>query len=152
MFLGKRRLIGLAAGLVTDLGYALWQRWRGADQQRAAFSAQLQNHLLARAHPLLRLPTSPDRPPEVPAEGSGPSRPISGQAWPYRRGILHLLEGTLRKTRIQRLLDTPVTAWTCDHFRGWITKSLATPDFPTEVARILRWFGYISAQRKGHRS
>jgi len=137
MFPGKRMLIGLAAGTVIDVGHALWRRLRSDNQQRAAFPDQPQN-LLERARPLLRLSTSPDQLPEVLADGSGLRCPISGQVWPYRRGILHLLEEKPEKTSIQRVLDAPVTAWTYDHFRGWITKVLATPDFPAEVAYIQR--------------
>jgi len=137
MLLGKRRLIGLAAGTAIDVGHRLWQRLRGANQQWASFVDQSQQ-LLERARPLLRLPTSPNQPPEVLTDGSGLRCPISGQVWPYRQGILHLLEEKPQKTLIQRVLDTPVTAWTYDHFRGWITKALATPDFPVEVAHIQR--------------
>jgi ubiquinone/menaquinone biosynthesis C-methylase UbiE len=130
-------LIGLAAGTALDVGRWLWQRLHGANQQRVAFPNQPQ-HLLERARPLLQLPTSPDKPPEVLADGSGLRCPITEQVWPYRRGILHLLEEESERALIQRVLDTPVTAWTYDHFRDWITKALAAPDFPIEVAHIQR--------------
>jgi len=138
MIRGKRMLISLAAGTAIDLGFQLWQRLQSANQRRRAVFPKRPESLLERARSLLRLPTSPDQPPEALADGSGLRCPTSGQVWPYRQGILHMLEEEPEKTLTQQALDTPVTAWAYDHFRGWITRVLATPDFPAEVAHIQR--------------
>ncbi len=92
--------------------------------------------LLVRAAPLLRLPTSPDRPPEVLPDGSGLRCSATSTTYPYRDGVLDVLGDTLEKTATQHLLDTPLTAWSYDRFRGWLTRALGTPDFPEEVAQI----------------
>ena len=62
--------------------------------------AERAHRLLERAAPLLRLPTSPDRPPEVLLDGSGPSAvlktglrcSVTGRIFSYRdgAGILHV--------------------------------------------------------------
>ena len=94
--------------------------------------------LLERAAPLLRLPSSADRPPEVLPDGSGLRCPATSRIYPYRDGVLDLLGDAPEKTRAQQVLDTPFTAWFYDRFRAWITRALAVPDFPTEVAQIDR--------------
>ena len=92
--------------------------------------------LLERAAPLLRLPTSPDLPPEVLPDGSGLCCPVTSRIYPYDNGVLDLLGTGPEKTVTQRALDSPFTAWAYDRFRGWITRALAAPDFPEEVAQI----------------
>jgi ubiquinone/menaquinone biosynthesis C-methylase UbiE len=102
----------------------------------AALPADQARLLLERAVPLLRLPTSPDRPPEVLPDGSGLRCSATSTIYPYRNGVLDLLGDTLEKTATQHLLDTPLTAWVYDSFRAWLTRALGTPDFPEEVAQI----------------
>ena len=92
--------------------------------------------LLERAAPLLRLPSSVDQPPEVLPDGSGLHCPATSRNYPYRNGVLDLLGDAPEKTLAQRVLDTPFTAWFYDRFRAWITRALAAPDFPVEVAQI----------------
>ena len=93
-------------------------------------------HLLERAAPLLRLPTSPNRPPDVLTGGSALHCPVTGCAFPYHDGVLDLLDAGLDKTFTQDFLDTSFTAWAYDRFRGWLTRALNSPDFPVEVAHI----------------
>ncbi|MBU0705026.1 MAG: methyltransferase domain-containing protein [Chloroflexi bacterium] len=90
--------------------------------------------LLQRAVPLLRLPTSPDQPPEVLPDGSGLRCPATGTVYLYQNGVLDLLGDDLHKTFTQHTLDTSLTAWFYDRFRGGITRALNSPDFPEEVA------------------
>lgn len=92
--------------------------------------------LLERAAPLLRLPTSPDLPPEVLPDGSGLRCPVTSRTYPYDKGVLDLLGSGPEKTLTQRALDTPFTAWAYDRFRAWLTRALAIPDFAEEVAQI----------------
>jgi ubiquinone/menaquinone biosynthesis C-methylase UbiE len=90
--------------------------------------------LLERITPLLRLPTAHDMPPQVLADGSGLRCPITERIFPYRNGVLDLLGDGLEKTFTQHILDTSLTAWAYDRFRGWITPTLSVPDFDLEVA------------------
>jgi ubiquinone/menaquinone biosynthesis C-methylase UbiE len=69
-------------------------------------------------------------------DGSGLRCPATSRIYPYRNGVLDLLGSGLEKTVAQHILDTPFTAWFYDRFRGWITRALAAPDFPEEVAQI----------------
>ncbi len=94
--------------------------------------------LLERAAPLLRLPTSPEQPPEVLPEGAGLRCPVTGRVYPYRDGILYLLETAPDKTFTQHALDTPFTAWAYDRFRETITRAFNSPDFAVEVAEAQR--------------
>ena len=98
------------------------------------FSPEQAHRLLTRAAPLLRLPTSPNRQPEVLRDGSGLRCPAAGRVYPCRGGMLDLLEGGLTLTTTQKSLDTPFTAWAYDRFRGALTRMLNVPDFPVEVA------------------
>lgn len=106
------------------------------DQTAAEMVSEEARSLLERAAPLLSLPTSPDLPPEVLPDGSGLRCPVTGRIYPYDDGVLGLLGTGPEKTVTQRALDTPFTAWAYDRFRGWITRALAAPDFPEEVAQI----------------
>ena len=92
--------------------------------------------LLEGATSLLRLPESPDQPPEVLPDGTGIRCPITGRSFPYRNGILDLLGDGLQKTLTQDVLDTSLTAWTYDRFRGLLTRLLRSPEFPAEVVTI----------------
>jgi ubiquinone/menaquinone biosynthesis C-methylase UbiE len=82
----------------------------------------------------MRLPTSPAQLPEVLPDGSGLRCQVTGQVFPYRDGILDLLDSSMEKTVTQHTLDTTFTAWAYDRFRGWLTRALNSPDFPMEVA------------------
>jgi ubiquinone/menaquinone biosynthesis C-methylase UbiE len=130
-------LSGLTVGAAAGVGYVLWKRAQRAVQVPAAMPTDQAHRLLERAAPLLRLPTSPDRPPKVLSDGSGLRCPATGEIYyPYRGGVLDLLGDSLEKTFTQHTLDTSFTAWAYDRFRGWITRALNVPDFPEEVARI----------------
>jgi ubiquinone/menaquinone biosynthesis C-methylase UbiE len=92
--------------------------------------------ILERAAPFLRLPGSPDRPPEVLAGGEGLREPGTGRVFPYRDGILDLLGEGRRRTLSQLSLDTAVTAWLYDRMRDSLLRLAGMPDFATEVATI----------------
>ena len=130
-----RVLSGLTVGTAAGVGYVLWKRAQGAVEIPAAMPANQARRLLECAAPLLRLPTSPDQPPEVLLDASGLRCPVTGRTFPYRDGILDLLSDGLEKTFTQHTLDTPLTAWAYDRFRGWITRALNVPDFPEDVAQ-----------------
>ena len=122
----------LSAG--AALGYAWWKRTQRSVEQPVEVPADRVRHLLERATPLLRLPTSPNEPSEVLPDGTGLRCPASGQIYPYHNGILDLLEPVQHKTFTQRVLDTSFTAWAYDRFRETITRALNSPDFAVEVA------------------
>lgn len=133
---------GTRLGLILTLsaGAAIWA-WRRS--QRTLQSAPVESAAsvrcrLERAAPLLRLPTSPEQPPEVLDDGSGLRCPVTGRVTPYRDGILALLETPPDKTFTQRALDTPFTAWAYDRFRETLTRALNSPDFALEVAEAQR--------------
>jgi ubiquinone/menaquinone biosynthesis C-methylase UbiE len=92
--------------------------------------------LLDRAVPLLRLPGSPDRVPEVLQDGSGLRCLETDRIYSYLDGILDLLPGQQTKTFAQRSLDTPLTVWAYDRFREALTCAANSPGFPVEVAMI----------------
>lgn len=120
----------------ASVSYVLWRRAQRAVSVPAALPADRALLLLERAVPLLRLPTSPDRPPELLPDGSGLRCPATSKIYPYRNGVLDLLGDALEKTFAQHVLDTPFTAWVYDRFRAWITSALGVPDFPEEVAQV----------------
>lgn len=132
--------VALFAG--AGLAYWAWRRSQGAVEAPAAVPEAQARRLLERAAPLLRLPTCPDRAPEVlpvgSPEGCGLRCPATGRVYPYRDGILYLLDVTQMKTFTQHFLDTPFTAWAYDRFRETITGALNSPDFPVEVALAQR--------------
>ncbi len=92
--------------------------------------------LLEQAAPLLRLPHSPQQPPEVLPDGSGLRCPVSGVFYPYHDGVLDLMGQGPDKTVTQQALDTRLSAWLYDRFRGWLTRALSSPDLAVEVAHI----------------
>lgn len=135
----KRGILpGLAAAAALGLGYALWKRSQRTNASLATVPASQAQGLLKRAAPLLRLPTSPDRSPEVLPDGSGLRCPITGRTFSYHNGVLDLLSTDQDKTFTQDFLDTSFTAWAYDCLRGWLTRALNSPDFPVEVAHIQR--------------
>lgn len=92
--------------------------------------------LLQRAAPLLRLPTSPHVPPEVLPDGRGLRCTITGRTYPYAGGVLDLLPHAQPLTVTQRTLNTRLTAWAYDRFRGALLRLARSPGFPQEVASI----------------
>jgi ubiquinone/menaquinone biosynthesis C-methylase UbiE len=129
-------LSGLTVGAAAGVGYVLWKRAQRAVEIPIVMPTGRARQLLERAAPLLRLPTSPARPPEVLSDGSGLRCPVTGEVFPYRDGVLDLLGDSLEKTFTQHTLDTSFTAWVYDRFRGPLTRLLNSPDFPVEVATI----------------
>jgi len=135
----KRGMLSvLAATTAMGLGYALWKRWQRTNAPLVTIPANQAQGLLERAAPLLRLPMSPARPPEVLPSGSGLRCPVTGRIFPCHKGVLDLLSTDQDTTFTQDFLDTSFTAWAYDRFRGWITRALSVPDFAEEVARIQR--------------
>src|SRR5438552_3708956 len=63
-----------------------------------------QEHLLRRAAALVRLPSAPDRVPEVGSGGSGLECPVTGTEFLYHDGILDLLPNDGPKTLSHRSL------------------------------------------------
>ncbi len=130
--------VGIALFTGVGLAYWAWKRSQRDVEAPVVVSETQARTLLERAAPLLRLPTCPDRVPEVlPAgasEGCGLRCPATGRVYPYRNGILYLLDAAPTKTFTQHFLDTPFTAWAYDRFRETITRALNSPDFPVEAA------------------
>lgn len=116
------------------LGYTWWKRTQRSVEQFIEMPIDRARLMLDRVAPLLRLPDSPEQPPEVLADGTGLRCPATGCVYPYRGGILDLLPGEQSKTFTQQALDTPFTAWAYDRFRETITHALNSPDFAVEVA------------------
>ncbi len=134
--------LGLVLAIGTGVTYWAWRRSQRALQSVPAAPVARARQLLERAAPLLRLPTSPEQLPEVLAEGApegvGLRCPVTGRVYPYRNGVLHLLDAAQPKTVTQKTLDTPFTAWAYDRFRETLTRALNSPDFPLEVAEAQR--------------
>lgn len=132
----------LGAGLVTSLlasyGYHALRRRRNRSATCVPRSAEQEVELLGRAAPLLRLPISPEQPPEVLSDGSGLRCQVTGQIYPYQRGVLDLLDTQPRLTETQRLLNTPFTAWLYDRCRNMAMRLFGLPEFTTEVAATQR--------------
>ena len=128
--------MGVALGTIAGGAYLLWRHSQRVVEAVPAMSVEQAHHLLARAAPLLRLPTSPGRQPDVLPDGSGLRCPATGRIYPYRNGVLDLLESELGLTETQKALDTPFMAWAYDRFRGALTRLLSSPDFPVEVVII----------------
>jgi ubiquinone/menaquinone biosynthesis C-methylase UbiE len=91
---------------------------------------------LQRAAPLLRLPTSPHVPPDVLPDGRGLRCTVTGQLYPYTNGVLDLLPHAQPLTVTQQTLNTRLTAWAYDRFRGVLLRLASSPGFPQEVASI----------------
>jgi SAM-dependent methyltransferase len=109
-------------------------RTRRKTRQTSPVGAEQARQLLARAAPLLRLPTSPASMPTVLADGSGLHCPSTGRVYPYRNGILDLLEHEPTLTETQQLLNTPFTAWAYDRGRDALLRLCGGPSFAREVA------------------
>jgi len=131
----KSRKIGaLLLSLSAVSAYWAWKQSQQAVLKPDAIPEAQARRLLAQAAPKLRLPTSPEQAPEVLADGSGLCCPVTGRVYPYRDGILYLLEAPPDKTFTQQALDTPFTAWAYDRFRQTLTRAFNSPDFAVEAA------------------
>ncbi|MBN1874290.1 MAG: methyltransferase domain-containing protein [Anaerolineae bacterium] len=136
----KKSISVIAIGVTASVGMIYWT-WRKSQQMIAVspnISTEQSQRILERAAPLLRLPTSPEQPPEVLADNAGLRCPVTGRVYPYHDGVLHLLDEVQPKTVTQRTLDTPFTAWVYDRFRETLTRALNSPDFAVEVAEAQR--------------
>jgi ubiquinone/menaquinone biosynthesis C-methylase UbiE len=143
----KRQVLpALAAATIAGVGYAVRKRSQRSEEPLPSIPAAQASRLLERAAPLLHLPTGDGASTEagllddirvapVPPDGSGLRCPRTGRTFPYRDGILDLL-GDVDKTITQDALDTPLTAWAYDRFRGSLTRALNSPGFDVEVAHI----------------
>ncbi len=131
-------LASIGLGVGAGLAYRAWKRAQQPVTRPADIPIPQANRLLERAAPLLRLPTAPEQPPEVLPEGAGLRCPVTGRVYPYRDGILYLLDAAPDKTFTQQALDTPFTAWAYDRFRETITRAFDSPDFAVEAAEAQR--------------
>lgn len=133
--MGKSRSV-VVVSVIAGMGLAYWM-WRQSQQAAKCpidVPAARARWLLTQAVPLLRLPTSPVQIPEVLEDGTGLRCPATGRVYPYKNGILYVLDTGQEKTFTQCALDTPFTAWAYDRFRQTITRALSSPDFAIEVA------------------
>jgi ubiquinone/menaquinone biosynthesis C-methylase UbiE len=92
--------------------------------------------LLATAAPLLRLPACPEQLPEVLPDGTGLRCPLTDRVYPYRYGVLDLLESSQPLTPAQQMLNKSWTAWAYARFRDTLRRLWRVPDFKVEVANI----------------
>jgi ubiquinone/menaquinone biosynthesis C-methylase UbiE/uncharacterized protein YbaR (Trm112 family) len=128
--------IGAATGLAAGSAVALYRRSQRKLKKLLPSSTEQKRRLLERAAHLVRLPTSRDRMPEVLSDGGGLRCPQTGRVYPYRDGVLHLLEDELDLTTTQKMLNTPFTAWVYDRYRSALLYMFNLPDFSEEVAAI----------------
>lgn len=126
----------LAAGIGAAGMYLVRHRRRWAAAPHAATPAPQAQHLLTRAAPYLRLPTSPHQPPKVLPDGSGLRCSLTGRVYPYRDGVLDVLADTPTLTDTQHVLNTSATAWLYDHGRDAFMRLVGMPTFAMEVATI----------------
>lgn len=131
----SRTCIGIGIGLLVGATYALRTR-RHFPASTSTVPTDVAYRLLQRAAPMLRLPTSPDRVPEVLPDGQGLRCSVSGHIYPFRDGVLDLLDQSNAPTRAQQMLDTPVTAWLYDRGRNTLLRVFGLPSFEEEVSLI----------------
>jgi len=126
--------LALVVGAIGGVAYA----WERSQRKIRALPTRPPhgNQLLARAAPLIRLPTSPHLEPEVLADGSGLRCTRTGRIYPYKDGILDLMDPNFRPTAAQRMLDRPLTSWAYERSRSCVLKVLGAPSFRGEVNRI----------------
>ena len=129
--------LGASAAFLAG-GYRLWQKAQPQITQQPGVSIEWPQRVLTRAAPLLRLPTAPDQPPEVLADGSGLRCPATGRIYPFHNGVLDLLPGEIVLTETQHVLNTPASAWIYDRFRDMLMRLFGLPEFAVEVAAIQR--------------
>jgi SAM-dependent methyltransferase len=136
----SRAWIGL--GLAAAGGYMLWRSTQVGPEEGTETvpwpPSEVAWTLLSRAAPLLRLPTSPDHQPEVLDDASGLRCPTTGRVYPYRGGILDVLEREPELTITQRSLDTPLSSLAYDRLREVALRLAGVSDFAVEVAGIQR--------------
>jgi ubiquinone/menaquinone biosynthesis C-methylase UbiE len=95
------------------------------------------DRLLARAAPLLRLPTSDGREPEILPDGAGLRCPATGRDYLCRDGFLDLLDRDPGLTASQKALDNRVMAFLYDRLRSALLhRLLGLPTFSAEAARV----------------
>lgn len=136
--MSARVRIGVGIVSIAIVGFSALRR-RLRPRARISEHAPAQSRqLLERAAPFLRLPTSPDRPPEVLLDGSGLRCPSTGTVYPYHKGVLDLLPKHVALTETQHILNTALTAWAYDRGRDLIVRWLGSPNFSDEVAMALR--------------
>lgn len=93
--------------------------------------------LLRRGATILRVPTAPERAPDVLADGSGLRCPSTGRVYPWRDGVLDLLlEEPRERSLAQRAFDTALGAWLYDRGRVALMRLVGLPGFATEVAAM----------------
>lgn len=124
------------AAMLAIVAGATYQRrkQRTVQQRRMRMTMEQAHRLLTRAAPLIRLPTAPDRIPEVLPDGRGLRCPGTGRVYPYRNGILDLLEHEPTLTETQHLLNTAFTAWAYDRGRDALFRLSSGLSFAQEVA------------------
>jgi SAM-dependent methyltransferase len=122
--------------VVAGAVYYFWQRSQQQVEATPAPSPERARALLLRGAALVRLPTSPDRVPEVLPDGSGLRCPVTGKIFPYDRGVLDLIEVDPSLTGAQKTLDTPFTSWLYDEVRSLAMSLFALPSFAAEVGQI----------------
>jgi SAM-dependent methyltransferase len=127
---------GIVGGAVAGFSFTTWCRQLPHTPEEN--TPEHARRLLERAAPLLRLPSSKDRPPEVLPDGSGLRCPTTGTVYPYRDGILDLLPEQIALTDTQHLLNTPLTAWAYDRGRDLIMRWFGLPVFAVEVGMTQR--------------
>jgi ubiquinone/menaquinone biosynthesis C-methylase UbiE len=125
---------GLYISALAAAGWLLARHLHSVGRKAHGVSAERRKRLLERAALLIRLPSCPDAPPQVLPDGSGLRCRVTGLIYPYRNGVLDLLEPGVARTFNQRVLDTALTSWGYDSFRSWLTYVLNTLPFAEEVA------------------
>lgn len=92
--------------------------------------------LLRRAAPYLRLPDSPETPPEVVADGL--RCPATGRSFRVTGGVLDLLPADFAPTDTQKALDTRFSSWVYDRTRAHLPVFFGMPRFEAEVEDVVR--------------
>lgn len=127
-----------AASALAGGAYLLYRRAQEQLDGTPDLAPERALALLKRAAPLLSLPTSPGREPEVMPDGSGLRCPATGATYPFRRGVLDLLahDAGVDKTFAQKSLDTPFTSWAYDRLRDATMPLFGLPPFAVEVSNV----------------
>ena len=91
--------------------------------------------LLRRAATIVRVPSAPERVPDVLPDGSGLRCPVTGCIYPYRDGVLDVLrEDERERSLVQGAFETTLGAWIYDRGRVGLMRLAGLPGFATEVA------------------
>lgn len=129
------RVNAVIGGAVAAAAFLGWRRLR-RPSAASTLQPEQAHALLTRAAPLLRLPTSPGREPEVLPGDGGLRCPQTGRVYPFRGGVLDLLEDEPVLTATQEVLNTRLTAWLYERLRDRAVRLLSAGTFPAEVAGI----------------